>query len=158
MSTEPQPHRFRAVIEQAADSGGAFVTIPFDVERVFGRKRVPVQATIDGVPYRGSLVRMGGPCHMLLILKEIRERLGKQAGDEVDIVLVEDTAPRTVEVPADLRDALAAAPAASAFYQTLAYTHQREYVQWIESAKRPQTRAERVARAVALLGEGKKAR
>ncbi len=68
---------FSAPIEQA-HGGGAYVTVPFDVETVFGKKRVPVQATIDGQPYRGLLVRMGGPCHVLGVLKEIRERIGKQ--------------------------------------------------------------------------------
>lgn len=66
-------HRFSAVIEDAG-GGGAFVTIPFDVERAFGKKRVPVRATIDGVPYRGSLVRMGGECHILGILKSVRAK------------------------------------------------------------------------------------
>lgn len=54
-----EKHSFRAVIEQA-DGGGAYVSIPFDVEKTFGKKRVPVKATIDGEPYRGSLVRRQG--------------------------------------------------------------------------------------------------
>ena len=150
-------YTFRATIEQAG-SGGAWVTVPFDAEAAFGKKRVPVLATIDGEPYRGSLVRMGGECHVLGVLKEIRERIGKQPGDEVEITITEDTAPREVEVPADLAAALGAAPDASRFFDTLAYSHKREWVRWIEEAKREQTRADRVVRAVDALGRGEKSR
>jgi hypothetical protein len=64
-------HTFQARIE-AAGGGGAYVRIPFDVEAAFGKKRVPVNATIDGEHYRGTLVRMDTPDHILIILKEIR--------------------------------------------------------------------------------------
>jgi hypothetical protein len=57
-------HTFRAAIEDAG-GGGAFVSVPFDVEQAFGKKRVKVKATINGVPYRGSRMRMGGSCHIL---------------------------------------------------------------------------------------------
>ena len=69
-------HRFTAPIEPSG-SGGAYVTVPFDVEAAFGAKRPRVQATFDGVPYRGTLVRMGGPDHILIVLQAIRERIGK---------------------------------------------------------------------------------
>ncbi|MBN1922479.1 MAG: DUF1905 domain-containing protein [Anaerolineae bacterium] len=81
-----ETYAFTACIEPA-QGGGAYVAIPFDVEQVFGKKRVPVNATIDGIPYRGSLVRMGQPCHVLGILKSIREALGKQVGDTVEVTL-----------------------------------------------------------------------
>lgn len=67
---------FRAVIEDAG-SGGAHVTIPFDVEQVFGKKRVKVKAIIAGEQYRGSLVSMGEDHHILGVRKDIRERAGK---------------------------------------------------------------------------------
>jgi hypothetical protein len=149
-------HSFDAVIEAAG--GGAFVTIPFDVEQAFGKKRVPVQATFDGEPYRGLVVRMGGECHMLIVRKEIREKIGKQAGDTVHVTLAEDTEPRVVEVPPDLRTALDGDAAAAATFERLSYTHRREYVQWIEDAKREETRRNRVAKAIGMLREGKKAR
>ncbi|MBV9775268.1 MAG: DUF1905 domain-containing protein [Gemmatimonadetes bacterium] len=147
-------HAFTATIEEAG-GGGAFVTVPFDVEQAFGKKRVKVSATIDGEPYQGSLVRMGGPRHMLIVLKEIREKIGKGAGDEVRVTVEEDTAPRTVEVPADLREALEGDAEAGARFGRLSYTHQREYVRWIEEAKREQTRRGRVARALEMLRAGK---
>ena len=150
--------KFRSIIESTGVSGGAFVSIPFDVEMVFGKKRVPIEATIDAEPYRGTLVRMGGPTHMLIVLKEIRQKIGKGPGDTVEIVVWEDLQPRTVEVPPDLARALKAKPKAARFFETLAYTHQREYVRWIADAKRPETRKRRVAQAVALLLKGQRGR
>jgi len=146
--------RFRAVIENAG-GGGAFITIPFDVEETFGKKRLKIKATIEGEPYRGTLVRMGGPNHMLLVLKEIREKIGKSFGDEVLVELEEDLEPRQVDLPPDLQQALQANPAAQGYFNQLSYTHQKEYVRWITEAKRDQTRLDRVRQTIELLTQGK---
>ncbi len=151
--TEKQ--QFRAVIKDAG-GGGAYVTVPFDVEKVYGKKRVKIKATINGEPYRGTLVRMGSPKHMLLILKEIREKIGKSSGDEVFIVLEEDLDTRTVDVPADLLKALLAVPQAKAFFDQLSYTNQKEYVRWVTDAKRPETRTVHIQRTVELLMQGRR--
>jgi hypothetical protein len=148
-----QKYQFRAVIE-VGDGGGAFVVVPFDVEKAFGKKRVKIKATIDGQPYRGSLVRMGSPHHMLIVLKEIREKVGKSIGDEVDVELEEDLEERIVEVPADFQKALEAEPAAQAFFSHLAFTHQKEYIQWITDAKREETRLDRIQKAIQMLIKG----
>ena len=148
-------HVFSAPIEEAG-SGGAFVSVPFDVEQAFGKKRVPVIATIDGVEYRGSLVRMGGSCHVLGILKSIRESIGKQAGDVVEIVLEEDDTPRVVEVPIDFQQALELSPAALRQFDELSFSHRREYVNWISDAKRSETRQRRIAQAVEMLARGER--
>lgn len=152
-----QQHTFRAVIESAG-GGGAFVTIPFDVEQVFGKKRVRVRAVIQGVPYRGSLVRMGGDCHVLGILKGIREQIGKSIGDEIEVVVEEDTQPREVIVPQDVQDTLKHYPEEAAFFQSLSYSHQREYVRWIGEAKQEPTRQRRLNRLVELLAQRKSRR
>jgi hypothetical protein len=147
-------HRFTAPIE--SDGSGAWVTVPFDVGATFGAKRVPVSATIDGIAYRGSLVRMGGDCHALGILKAIRTQLGKGVGDTVEVVLERDDSVREVEVPADLASALAEHAGANEAFSALSYSHRREYVRWIEEAKRPETRARRVSSAIErLTGRGK---
>jgi hypothetical protein len=148
-------HHFSAVIE-AAGGGGAFVSVPFDVEAEFGSKRPKIRATIDGEAYRGTLVRMGTPCHLLLILKEIRGKIGKQPGDTVSVTIEPDREPRVVEPPADFRKALRAAPAARTFFDKLSYTHRKEYVRWIDEAKRAETRAARIGKAVAMLLEKKR--
>jgi hypothetical protein len=140
---------------RSAGGGGAFVEIPYNVESAYGRKRVPVIATIDGEPYRGTLVRMGSECHMLIVLKEIREKIGKDFGDDVTVTLQEDTQPRTVEVPEDFAAALSDNRTSNEYFQKLSYTHRREYVQWIESAKKNDTRINRISKAVTMLSEGK---
>lgn len=80
---------FDAVIKKVANIDGAYVEIPFDVEAVFGRKRVSVYATFDGYPYQGSLVRMKTPCHIIGIRKNIRAMIQKQPGDTVRVTIQE---------------------------------------------------------------------
>lgn len=145
-----EKRKFRARIESSW-GGGAFVTVPFDVEKVFGAKRVKIKALIDGQHYRGSLVRMGGPAHILGVLKDIRARIGKDIGDEVEVIVEIDRELRTVEVPPDLQKALAADAAARARFDRLSYTHRREYVHWIEEAKREETRAKRITRTIEMI-------
>jgi hypothetical protein len=150
-----QQHKFHAVIEDPG-GGGAFVTVPFDVEKTFSKKRVKIIATIDGEPYRGSLVRMGSESHLLIILKEIRKKIGKTFGDQVEIIIEEDIQPRVVEIPPDLITSLEKSPSAAGFFQQLSYTHQKEYVDWILDAKRAETRQRRIIQAVELLEQGKR--
>ncbi len=150
-----QGYQFKALIEDAGE-GGAYVSIPFDVEQAFGKKRVKVVATIEGVAYRGSLVRMGSACHLLPVLKGIRAKIGKNIGDEVEVEVVEDVEPRLVQVPDDLQKALAENAEAESFFASLSYTHQKEYVQWIEAAKKDETRQRRIQRALEWLNQGKR--
>ncbi len=141
---------FSATIE-GNDKGGAFVTVPFDVEEAFGSKRPKVTATIDGIAYHGTLVRMGSPDHFLLVRKDIRGQIGKQAGDDVDVTVELDTEPRVVTMPDDFDEALRPFPEARAYFDGLSYTHQKEYVRWIVEAKRAKTRERRLKKAVEML-------
>lgn len=151
----PDQQTFSATIQNAG-GGGAFVEVPFDVEAVFGSKRPRVKAMIEGVPYRGILTRMGTDYHMLIILKEIREKIGKTFGDQVRITVEPDIEPRVVEIPAELRKAFRTEREAKAFFDRLSYTHQREYVMWINEAKREETRQRRIVKAIEMLKEGKR--
>jgi hypothetical protein len=153
----PKKHTFTAIIQNAG-GGGAFVEVPFDVEAAFGSKKPKVKAMIEGVPYRGTLVRMGSECHLLLILKEIREKIGKTFGDEVKVSVEADTEPRVIEVPAELKKAFKSEKEARAFFDKLSYTHQKEYVMWINEAKREETRQNRIVKAIAMLKKGQKVR
>lgn len=146
---------FTAVIQNAG-GGGAFVEVPFDVEAAFGSKRPRIKATIEGVPYRGILSRMGTEYHILIILKEIREQIGKTFGDEVTVSVEPDTEPRVVEIPEDLMKELQKEKDAKAFFNLLSYTHQKEYVTWITEAKREETRRNRIAKAIDMLKQGKR--
>ena len=148
---------FTATIQNAG-GGGAFVEVPFDVEAAFGTKRPKVRALIEGVPYRGILTRMGTECHLLIVLKEIREKIGKTFGDEVRITVEPDTEPRVIEVPAELKKAFKTEKEAKASFEKLSYTHQREYVMWINEAKKEETRQNRVVKTIEMLKKGKKSR
>ena len=86
---EEKRYAFDAVIRKVPDIDGAYVEIPFDVKKVFGKGRVKVHAAFDGEPYDGSLVRMGTPRHILGLRKEIRRKIGKQPGDTVHVMLTE---------------------------------------------------------------------
>jgi hypothetical protein len=143
-------HTFTAAIQNAG-GGGAFVEIPFDVEKAFGSKKPKVKAMIEGVSYRGTLARMGTERHLLIILKGIREQAGKTFGDEIKISVEPDTEPRVVEIPADLKKAFKAEKEAKAFFEKLAYSHQREYVGYITEAKKDETRRRRVAQTIEML-------
>ena len=85
----PNTYAFEAVIRKVPDLDGAYVEIPFDVREEFGKGRVKVHATFDGEPYDGSLVRMGTPGHILGLRKDIRQKIGKQPGDLVEVTVQE---------------------------------------------------------------------
>ena len=143
-------HEFKATI-QGEGKGGAFIIIPFDVEAAFGSKRPKVKATFDGVPYRGTAVRMGSPDHFLIIRKDIRAQIAEEAGDEVAVTVELDTEPRVVEVPEDFDVALKPYPEARTFFDKLSYTHQKEYARWITGAKRAETRERRIKKGAEML-------
>jgi hypothetical protein len=154
----PKSHKqsFKAPII-FGDGGGAWVEVPAKIMEAYGAKgRVPVKALIDGEPHRSSLMKMGGDCHKLVVLKAIRAKIGKGEGDIVHVVLERDTEERTVEVPADFQKALNKNKTAKAVFEKFAYSHKKEYVRWIEEAKKAETRAARIEKAVLMIAEGKK--
>jgi hypothetical protein len=143
-------YKFTATIEEG-DRGGAYVLFPYDVEKEFGTKgRVPVKATFNGVPYAGSLIKYGNPQHMLGVLKSIRSQIGADVGDQVEVEVCKDETQRTVEVPAELRQGMEA-EAVLGFFDSLSYTHRKEYCRWVSDAKTEQTRRRRIAQAIEML-------
>lgn len=80
---------FKAEIKKVPDIDGAYIEFPYNVKAEFGKGRVKVSATFDGEPYDGSLVRMKTPCHIIGIKKDIRKKIGKQAGDMITITIKE---------------------------------------------------------------------
>ncbi|HEX3805553.1 MAG TPA: YdeI/OmpD-associated family protein [Gaiellaceae bacterium] len=137
--------------DAAVGEGGVGIEVPFDVREVFGAGRVPVVAKLNGFAYRTTIVRMNGTW-CFPVRREIREAAGVDLGERVTVELERDEAPREVDVPADLAAALDAD--ARTFFESLSFTHRKEYVQWIESAKREETRTRRVAKAATMLREG----
>lgn len=144
-------YRFIATLEDAG-GGGVFVTFPYDVKKEFGKGRVPISCTFDGEPYRGTMVKYGTPHHIIIMLKAIREKLNKKAGDTVDVWLVEDTEPRVIEVPSEFKKLLKKNKLENNFNK-MAYSHQREWVAWITGAKKEETRLSRMERAIEKLKE-----
>jgi len=82
-------YEFDAVIIKNPDMDAAYIEIPFDVREVYGKSRVSVRAVFDGEVYDGQLVKMGTPCHIIGIRKDIRARIGKQPGDSIHVILTE---------------------------------------------------------------------
>jgi len=145
--------RFSATIEEAP-RGGAYVRIPpYVIEAIGGGGRIPVQASFDGIQYRGSVVRMGGDS-VLGVLKEIREKLGKTHGDGVEVTIERDEVEREVVIPVELASLLEANPAARAAFEALSYSHRREHALHVAEGKKPETRARRAIQAVEDLSRG----
>ena len=141
--------RFEAEIADLAPALG--FDVPFDPKAELGKVRAPVRVTINGHTFRTTIARMGGRTFVGLN-REAREGTGVAPGDRVTVELVADDEPRTVELPPDLAAALDAD--LRAFFDSLSYTHRKEYVRWIEGAKRDETRRARVEKAVAMLRAG----
>jgi len=148
-------YKFKATI-QAGIGGGAAVIFPYDVEKEFGtRARVAVKSTFDGVPYIGSLVRCGATSHMLGVLKDIREQIGKGPGDVIEVEVWKDEAERTVEAPAEFQR-LMNREGLLAVFEKLSYTNRKEYCRWITEARKEETRQMRLARSIEMLRKGVK--
>lgn len=140
---------FRAKLE-TDDGSSAFVRIPFDVKAVFGKARPPVRATLNGYEFQSTLTPYGG-MHYLGVNQKVRAAAGVNIGDRVEVGIEADETPRVIKPPADLARALKTSPAAQARWKQLSYTHQREYVEAIEEAKKPETRARRITKTIEQL-------
>lgn len=148
---------FEAVLDGVEGTQALSVNFPYDVEKLYGtRGQVKVKVTYDGVPYRGSLAKMGHHCHFLVVRKDIRKQIGKNEGDKVWVTVQRDTEERIVEIPDDLAALFAEHPDAKALYDRLSFTNRKEYSRWITDAKKPETRAGRLQKTIAMLMVGKK--
>src|SRR5262245_3110334 len=137
--------RFSVELERVGETGTMF-RVPFDLKEAFGRARPPVKVTIRGHTWRTTPGVYSGVGHVA-VNRSVKAATGVDAPERVEVAMELDTEPRTIEVPVDLAEALAAAGADTSFAR-LSFTHQREYVEWIDEAKRPDTRARRVAETV----------
>ena len=145
--------RFTAELQRVGKTGTMF-EVPFDLKAAFGRARPPVRVTIRGHTWRTTPGVYDG-VGLVVVNRSVKAATGVDAGDRVRIEIELDTEPREVVVPDDLRAALADVPAARAAFGKLSFSHQREYVQWIEQAKRAETRARRVADTVRRVVSGR---
>ncbi len=121
--------------------------VPFDPKAVFGKVRAPVKVTLNGFTYRSTIAAMGGP-PCIPLRKSNREAAGLDGHETLEVRVELDTTPREVTLPKDFEAALRAMPSALKAWRQLSYSHQREHVEAIEGAKKPETRARRIDAAI----------
>jgi hypothetical protein len=149
--------RFRTTVELGGKTATG-LAVPGDVVSALGSgNRPPVTITVGGHTYRTTIATMGGR-FLVPLSAANRQAAGVAAGDEVDVSIELDTAPREVEVPDDLASALAAEPTARQSFEGLSFTHRKELVRWVTEAKRAETRAQRIARTVDAVKAGRPTR
>lgn len=150
---EPEVFEFEGTIE-AAPRGGAWIRFPFDPAEAFGTRRsVRVIAHYDDYRAESNVVSMGGG-PVLGVHKGTRQAIGKDVGDTVRVRLCADTRPRTIAIPAELKEAFEASPAVRTRYQDLSFTHRKEFAEWVGGAKKPETRVRRAQKAVDMILTG----
>jgi Bacteriocin-protection, YdeI or OmpD-Associated/Domain of unknown function (DUF1905) len=150
-TTTPTTQTFTTTL-LAGGGNNVGIHVPDDVVLAFGRgRRLPVVVTVDGgYRYRNTVAPMGGR-FLISFNAETRAATGRGAGDEVEVRLDYDDAPRTVDVPPILADALQAAPAAAERWAALSYTKQKVHALAVEGAKTDETRDRRVAKVIGEL-------
>jgi Domain of unknown function (DUF1905)/Bacteriocin-protection, YdeI or OmpD-Associated len=151
-------HSFKGILENAVKgTDTAYVAVPINVEKFFGsRGQVKVKATFDGHPYRGVIANMGTGSHCIGVRKDVRKAIGKTIGDIVMVTIEEDLDERVLEITEDLRVFFKKNAHAREFFDTLSYTNRKEYVVWITSAKKQETREKRLLALLKKLHDKKK--
>ncbi len=142
--------RFTAELESTGGNTTGFAVPDEVVASLAGGRRPKVTVALNGQTWRSSIASMGGR-FMLGVSAANREAAGVAAGRTYDVDVELDTAPRAVEVPADLAAALAGDPTARAAWDALSFSHQRQHAEAITAAKKPETRQRRVAATLARL-------
>ena len=144
---------FRTTLRQEGKTATGFEVPPEVVEALGGGKRPPVTITINGYTYR-STVFPYTEAYMLPLAAEHRSAAGVEAGQEMEVTLELDTAPRVLEIPPELAAALDADPQAKAFFDGLSYSNKRVFTLNVEGTNNPETKARRVEKAIGLMREG----
>jgi Domain of unknown function (DUF1905)/Bacteriocin-protection, YdeI or OmpD-Associated len=148
--------RFKVKLVAHDGSSATGLIPPFDVPQTFGtRARVPVRGTINGYPFRSSLMPMGG-CYAMAVNKQMREGAHAEAGDEVDVVMERDEQVRIVEAPPELARELAKNKKAQQRWETLAFTPKKEMANSIRDAKQEETKKRRLVKVIQILKTGAK--
>lgn len=147
--------KFRTTIELNGKTATGMQVPPEVVKALGAGKRPAVSVTLNGYTYRSTVAQMGG-VFMLPVSAEVRAAAGVQAGDDVEVTVELDTAPREVEVPPDFQAALDADPDARSAFERLSYSNKRQHTLAIEGAKSAETRQRRIEKAISTLRESKK--
>ena len=147
--------KFRTTVELGGKTATGIQVPPEVVEALGAGRRPAVSVTLNGYTYRSTIAPMGG-VYMLPVSAEVRAAAGVQAGDELEVTVERDTAPREVEVPPDFQAALDADPEARGAFERLSYSSKRQHTLAIEGAKSADTRQRRIEKAISTLRASKK--
>jgi hypothetical protein len=153
--------RFKAKLlrpaEAAKGSSWTFLVLPGNASaKLPTRGMTTVEGTINGYPFQATLEPDGQKSHWLKVTRKMRETTGAEAGDKVSLEIMSVEKEPEPQVPADLRNALAAAPKARVSWSDITPVARRDWIHWITSAKRSETRARRVENACEMLAAGKR--
>jgi Bacteriocin-protection, YdeI or OmpD-Associated/Domain of unknown function (DUF1905) len=143
------PERFETTV-QVEGRTATFFEVPLDVPATFGRARPPVRVTVGDHTYRSTIAVYGGR-YFLPLNRQNREAAGVAAGERITVELEADTEERTVDIPDELRTALDGDDEAHTAFESLSYSHRKEYANWIVEAKREETRRRRVGETLERL-------
>ena len=146
--TKPSTETVRVTI--FFDGSMCFVPVPFDPKVAFGKLRAPVRVTLNGYTYRSTIASMGGTV-CIPLRRSNREAAGLEGGETLDVEIALDTEKRVVKPPRELVNALKAKPPAWDRWREMSFSHQREYAEAIDEARKPETRARRIAEAVRMV-------
>jgi Domain of unknown function (DUF1905)/Bacteriocin-protection, YdeI or OmpD-Associated len=140
--------KFEAVLVRPEGTGTwTYLVVPFDTVKEFGTtSQVRVKGTVDGDPYRSTLLPTGEGGHLLVVKSDIRRAIGKEAGEVVRVAMGPDSNPRSVSVPRDLLRAIEGDARAKEAFGRMAYSHRKAYVDWVEQGKKQETRDNRIRR------------
>lgn len=146
-------YQFEAQLKKGINmQGWTYVDIPSSVSKKLKKKgRVKVCGTIGRENFRTSILPKGDGSHYLFVSQPLLKKTGKTAGDHVLVRLEEDTKPRTVDVPGDIMDAVSVSPKALATFIKFSYSHKKELTDWINDAKKAETRERRIVKLILML-------
>jgi len=146
---------FKTKVERFPGAGTwTYATVPFDCGKEFGTKgRISVIGKINGQDIEAALMPHGTGQHFIILSKEIRDKTKIKVGDVISVSLKKDDAPKELPIPDDFQKALNKVKPASGFFASLAPSHKKEYIKWIEEAKKAETRENRIMKAVSKLAE-----
>ncbi len=144
---------FRSKVQRPEGVGTwHYADVPVNVSQFFGAKgHIYVAGTLNGKPFSGSMVPQGGGRHIIVLNSTARERIGLRLGDPVEFEIARDDSARTVKVPPELERELKRDGRARRAFDSLSYSHKKEYASWIEEAGREDTRMKRSAMTVRML-------
>ncbi|MDX9789618.1 MAG: YdeI/OmpD-associated family protein [Candidatus Kapaibacterium sp.] len=145
-------YNFDTILMKTDDLNGTYIEFPYDAFECFGKKgQIKVYVNVNGYEYRSSLVKMGHHCHLVVFRKEHRIATGLSVGDKIHVNIREDKDIRDVEIPSDVKEALEVFPDIDDFFHNMSYSHRKEYVEWINSAKKEETRIRRIIKGIETL-------